>query len=70
MLVVALTVKLAEPGAPALYTQRRIGAGGRSIGVVKFRRWKYSTGPDRSTRRPRKRCRDGARDLIPELSDP
>ncbi len=47
--VVALAVKLAEPGAPLLYGQQRLGRNGRPIRVLKFRSmsWRYSTGPDR-----------------------
>lgn len=53
-----------------LYTQRRIGAGGRSIGVVKFRtmQWKYSTGPDREYKTAEEAfAAMGRSDLIPEF---
>jgi exopolysaccharide biosynthesis polyprenyl glycosylphosphotransferase len=70
LLAVAIVVKLTEPGAPVLYTQGRIGLGGRPVGVIKFRtmRWKYSTGPDREF----KTAEDafvamGRADLIPDF---
>jgi exopolysaccharide biosynthesis polyprenyl glycosylphosphotransferase len=49
MLVIAGLIKIAEPDAPVLYTQLRLGQRGRRVGVLKFRTmvWKYSTGPDR-----------------------
>lgn len=49
MLAVALLVKVTDPAGPVLYRQQRVGRGGRSVGVLKFRsmRWQYSTGPTR-----------------------
>ncbi|MBB3326194.1 sugar transferase [Microlunatus antarcticus] len=48
-LTVAALVKITDPAGPVLYKQRRLGRGGRSIGVYKFRSmlWEYSTGADR-----------------------
>jgi exopolysaccharide biosynthesis polyprenyl glycosylphosphotransferase len=48
-LAVALLVKVTDPAGPVLYRQQRLGRGGRTIGVFKFRSmlWEYSTGPDR-----------------------
>jgi undecaprenyl-phosphate galactose phosphotransferase len=47
--LVALLVKVTDPGGPVFYRQNRVGLGGRAVGVLKFRSmlWKYSTGPTR-----------------------
>jgi exopolysaccharide production protein ExoY len=49
LLAVALVVKINDPAGPVLYRQQRVGRGGRTVGVLKFRSmsWQYSTGPDR-----------------------
>ena len=46
--VVALTVKLTDPG-PVFYRHRRLSRAGQELGVYKFRTmlWRYSTGPGR-----------------------
>ncbi len=51
---IAIAQKVAEPGAPVFYHQKRIGYGGRQIEVIKFRSmiWKYCTGPDREFKTP------------------
>jgi lipopolysaccharide/colanic/teichoic acid biosynthesis glycosyltransferase len=36
-LVVGLAIKISDPSAPAFYTHRRVGKGGRTINVIKFR---------------------------------
>jgi undecaprenyl-phosphate galactose phosphotransferase len=48
-LLVALLVKASDPAGPVLYRQNRVGRGGRTVGVLKFRSmsWAYSTGPTR-----------------------
>jgi len=48
MLVIALAVKISDPG-PVLFRHKRMGRGGSSFGVMKFRTmsWKYSTGADK-----------------------
>lgn len=47
--LVATLIKVTDPAGPVLYRQQRLGKGGRTIGVYKFRSmlWEYSTGPDR-----------------------
>ena len=49
LLGLALAVKITDPSGPILYRQRRLGRGGREIGVLKFRsmRWRHCTGPGR-----------------------
>ena len=70
LVAIAIAQKAAEPTAPILYIQKRVGPAGRQIGVLKFRSmsWKYSTGPDREF----KTAEDaflamGRADLIPEF---
>jgi lipopolysaccharide/colanic/teichoic acid biosynthesis glycosyltransferase len=36
-LVIALAIKMSDPSAPVFYTHRRVGKGGRTIKVIKFR---------------------------------
>ena len=52
LVVLGTLVKLHDPTGPVFYRQSRLGRGGRTIGVLKFRtmRWEYSTGPDRPYR--------------------
>jgi lipopolysaccharide/colanic/teichoic acid biosynthesis glycosyltransferase len=36
-LVVGLAIKISDPSAPVFYTHRRVGKGGRTINIIKFR---------------------------------
>lgn len=69
-LVVAGLVKLHDPSGPVFYRQQRLGRGGRTIGVLKFRTmlWHLSTGPDRPYRTAQEAFRAmGREDLCAEF---
>jgi exopolysaccharide biosynthesis polyprenyl glycosylphosphotransferase len=70
LFVVAVLVKLSEPGGPLLFRHRRLSRNGVEVYVLKFRTmlWKYCDGPDR----PYKTALEtfeamGRRDLIKEF---
>lgn len=70
ILAVAAMVKLHDPSGPVFYRQQRLGRGGKTIGVLKFRTmlWHLSTGPDRPYRTAQEAFRAmGREDLIAEF---
>ena len=70
ILAVAAMVKLHDPSGPVFYRQQRLGRGGKTIGVLKFRTmlWHLSTGPNRPYQTAQEAFRAmGREDLVAEF---
>jgi exopolysaccharide biosynthesis polyprenyl glycosylphosphotransferase len=70
-LVLALAVKITDSAGPVFYRHTRIGRGGTTIKILKFRSmgWEYSTGPGRPYHTPDEAFRAMSRpDLAAEFA--
>lgn len=68
--IIALLIKVTDPGGPVLYRHHRLSRNGAAVGVLKFRtmKWEYCDGPGRPFKNPVATFKAmGREDLIEEF---